>query len=294
MQNGLVSVVIPTYNYAQYLREAIDSVLGQTYSAIEIIVVDDGSSDNSREVLAGYGAKIKAIFQKNQGVSAARNRGIAESSGDFLAFLDPDDAWLPEKIEKQIAKFEADSEIGLVHVGIENIDSRGKSMGVSHCGTEGWVLADILLGKPVIYGGGSGFMVPRPVIENIGEFDTRMSTSADWDIFCRIAKEYRFSVVRDTLLRYRIHDTNMHKNVDLMERDVILGYEKAFLSDDPELSKIKRAAYGTMHKILAGSYFHAGDYTSFFKHAVKSVSFAPGNLTYFAASPFRVLSRRPE
>lgn len=289
-----ISVIIPNYNYAQYLRMAIDSVLAQTYSQIEIIVVDDGSSDGSREVLESYGDKITTVFQSNAGVSAARNRGIAESSGDFIAFLDPDDVWFPEKIEKQLAKFVSDSELGLVHVGIEHIDGNGDSLDVVLCGTEGWVLEDILLGKPVIFGGGSGFLVPRRVIDEIGEFDPRMSTSADWDIFCRIAKSYRFGAVCETLLHYRIHGANMHNNVDLMERDVMLGYDKIFAESDPHLDKIKRAAYGSMHKMLAASYFHVGDNRRFVTHAVKSVSFAPRNLGYFAASPFRFLSRRAE
>ncbi len=289
-----VSAIIPNYNYAQYLRVAIDSVLAQTHRAIEIIVVDDGSTDSSREMLESYGDKIKAVFQNNAGVSAARNRGIAESSGDFLAFLDPDDVWFPEKIEQQLAKFASDPNLGLVHVGIEHIDANSDSLGVLLCGTEGWVLEDILLVQPVIFGGGSGFLVPRRVIEEIGEFDTRMSTSADWDMFCRIAKNYRFGAVRETLLHYRIHGGNMHNNVGLMERDVILGYEKVFATADPKLGKIKRAAYGSMHKMLAASYFHVGDHGGFIKHAIKSVSFAPGNLAYFAASPFRFLTRRPD
>ena len=290
--NPMVSAILPNYNYAQYLGGAIDSVLNQTHSAIEIIVVDDGSTDGSREVLESYGDKIKTVFQKNAGVSAARNRGIAESGGDYIAFLDPDDVWFPEKIEKQLSKFKSDPELGLVHVGIEHIDARGDSLNVRLCGTEGWVLEDILLGRPVIFGGGSGFVVPRRVIDDIGEFDTRMSTSADWDIFCRIAKNYRFGVVPETLLHYRIHGANMHKNVDLMEHDVLLGYEKVFAGNDVTLAKIKSAAYGHMHKMLAASYYNVGDHGRFIRHAIKSVAFAPGNLTYFAASPFRSLSRR--
>src|SRR5438045_4325502 len=98
MQKGLVSVVIPNYNYARYVGDAVDSVLGQTYADLEVIVVDDGSTDASRDVLLSYGDSVKTISQQNQGVSAARNNGVAASRGEFVAFLDADDLWLPEKV----------------------------------------------------------------------------------------------------------------------------------------------------------------------------------------------------
>ena len=93
MKEPLVSVVIPNYNYGQYLRQAIDSVLAQTYPAIEIIVVDDGSQDKSEAIVRSYGERVRLIAQRNQGVSVARNRGVQESAGEFVAFLDADDAW---------------------------------------------------------------------------------------------------------------------------------------------------------------------------------------------------------
>ena len=123
MKPGLVSVVIPNYNYANYLREALDSVLAQSYSDIEIVVVDDGSTDGSKDVIAAYDDRINAIFQKNEGVSAARNNGVLAGSGEFIAFLDADDAWLPTKVERQVAMFRSDPALGLVHVGVEEIDA---------------------------------------------------------------------------------------------------------------------------------------------------------------------------
>src|SRR3990167_8128796 len=119
-----VSVVIPTYNYARYLPQAIDSVLGQTYPHIEVVVVDDGSTDESRDVLRAYGSRIRWVQQERQGVSAARNRGVRESRGDLVAFLDADDRWLPTKLERQVARWCNEPELGLVHAGEEIIDER--------------------------------------------------------------------------------------------------------------------------------------------------------------------------
>src|SRR5437870_11720 len=100
--SGFVSVIIPNYNYAHYVSQAIDSVLAQTYPHREVIVINDGSTDNSAEVLRSYGDSIRWIDQENRGQSVARNRGIEESRGDLVAFLDGDDAWLPTKLQRQI------------------------------------------------------------------------------------------------------------------------------------------------------------------------------------------------
>ena len=196
MKKGLVSVVIPNYNYERYLRETIDSVVGQSYPHVEIIVVDDGSKDGSREILAGYGGKIRTIFQENQGVSATRNNGVKESDGEFIAFLDADDAWLPTKLEKQVQRFREDSSLGLVHVGVDEVDADGGSLVERLEGVEGNVSATLLMSKREgVLGGGSGFMVPRRVFEEVGGFDLRLSTSADWDLFYRIRERYAVGFV---------------------------------------------------------------------------------------------------
>ena len=101
----LVSVIIPTYNRAEIIEEAVDSVLAQDYKDFELIVVDDGSTDNTSEVLATYGDDIRVLYQENKGVSAARNRGISEAAGKLIAFLDSDDLWMPQKLTTQVEFF---------------------------------------------------------------------------------------------------------------------------------------------------------------------------------------------
>ena len=144
MKQPLVSVIIPNYNYGHFLAQSIDSVLAQTYPNIEIIVVDDGSSDDSAEVLMTYSDKIKWIKQSNQGVSAARNKGTAASKGELIAFLDADDVWLPEKIEKQVRVFHAENEIGLVHCGLVDFDDEGNLLSKQLDGMEGSIALDLL------------------------------------------------------------------------------------------------------------------------------------------------------
>src|SRR5687768_8169523 len=124
MNQPLISVIIPNYNYGIYLGQAIDSVLKQTYSKVEIIVVDDGSTDNSQDILIKYKEKITFIKQANKGVGAARNTGVKNSSGEFVSFLDSDDIWLPTKLERQLEVMLADDEIGLITCGTREFNTK--------------------------------------------------------------------------------------------------------------------------------------------------------------------------
>ena len=285
MQKGLVTVVIPNFNYAHYVGEALDSVLSQTYPSLEIIVVDDGSTDNSKEVLESYGDKINAVYQQNQGVSVARNNGAAAGKGEFIAFIDADDAWMPEKIEKQIARFEIEPEIGLVHVGVAEVDAEGRTLLERLEGSEDTAVEDLLmLGRKGILGGGSGLMIRREVFYEIGGFDERLSTSADWDLFYQAASRYPIGFVPEILIRYRIHNSNMHGNVKVMEHDMLLALDKIFPDTTSDESRVR---YGDLYKTLAGSYFKAGDYAAFVRTAAQSLKYQPRNLSYFAGYPFR-------
>ena len=290
MSKPLVSAIIPNYNYAKYLSDSIESVLAQTYPNVEIIVVDDGSGDDSKAVIDSYGDKITAIYQKNQGVSAARNNGVAAAKGVYLAFLDADDIWLPTKLERQVEMFGADPELGLAHVGLVEFDDSGTRLNESTEGMSGSVAGELLrFERPVILGGGSGAMVSRRAFELAGGFDGRMSTSADWDFFYRVCSRSKAGFVNEILLKYRVHGSNMHANIKAMEHDMMLGYRKAFENGAVEN---RNACYGNLHKVLAGSYFHAGQYADFVRHAVKSVWRRPRNLGYFLQFPMRRLRRK--
>ena len=130
-------------------------------------------------------------------------------------------------------------------------------------------------------------MVPRAVFEEAGEFDKRLSTSADWDLYYRIARKHKIGFVPRVLLQYRLHPTNMHASVRAMERDMLLAYSKAFLSADDVDLPLQRRCLGNLHKVLAGSFFSTGEGLGFLRNALKSVILTPGSLTYFAQYPVR-------
>jgi len=293
MQLPKVSVIIPNYNYAHYLGQAVDSVLAQTYRNTEIVVVDDGSHDTSEKVIAGYGERVRLIKQKNQGVSAARNTGVRETQGELLAFLDADDFWEPSKLEYQVRRYLEDNDLGLVHCAVDEVNLDGNHLRFQKNGMEGWVARELLLfQRTVIILSGSTMLVPRTVFEAVGGFDTRLSTSADWDFCYRIARRKRIGFVPEPLVKYRVHSSNMHSNIKAMEHDMLLGYAKAFSDDDMELRELRRRCYGNLHMVLAGSFFRAGQGFGFMRHALKSLWLTPGNVTYLLDFPLRRMRSR--
>lgn len=286
-----VSVIIPTYNYGRFIADAVRSVLLQTSDPFEIIVVDDGSTDDTENIVRGFGDRVRYIRQENAGVCSARNRGVAESSGDFIAFLDADDIWLPEKLERQLAKFDEDDEIGLVHCAMREFDSEtGKTVKMHQEGGEGWIADDLLLWeKPVITGPGGTVIVRREVFEKSGGFDPKLKVGEDWDFCYRVARLYKVGFVTEALVKYRSHSASAHRNVDEMERGMSRFYKKAFDTKEDSILRLRSRAYGNYHRVLAGSFFYIGRYIDFVRHAVMSIFHRPANIIYFLAFPVRKL-----
>lgn len=278
-----VSVIVPTYNHGHFISAAIQGVLSQTRTDAEIVIVDDGSTDDTGSVVRSFGERVKYIRQENAGVCAARNRGVAETSGDLIAFLDADDIWEPTKLEKQAAVFASDPGIGLVHCGIREFDSAtGDAIAEYLDGGEGWVAEELALWeRPVILGPGGSIMVRRDVFEEVGGFDVRLKNGEDWEFCFRVAMKYKVGFVPEVLVHYRNHGLNATKNVAEMERSTLLAWEKVFSTDDDRIRKLKRRSYGNLHKVLAGSYLHAGERSGFLRNLAKSLWYRPSYISYY-------------
>jgi glycosyltransferase involved in cell wall biosynthesis len=233
----LVSVVVPVYNGAKYLRQALDSALGQTYQPLQVVVVDDGSSDGSWEVMLSYGGRVRSLRQDNAGVAEARNAGIQASYGELIAFLDQDDWWLPGKVEKQVASFRSEERVALVHTGVSQYSEADGALvsgiydtSVSHL-LQGNCYEQLLLGNGVY---NSSVMIRRSVLTSAGMFDPRIpgNTVQDYDLWLRIARHNRLGYVPEPLTVLRLHNEQgtwnrramLTDELSLLER--ILGEEQ--------------------------------------------------------------------
>jgi glycosyltransferase involved in cell wall biosynthesis len=260
MSNPLVSVIIPAHNSMRYIGETIESVLAQSYSNLEVIVVDDGSTDQQGEIilsLASKDSRIRYFSKCNQGVSNARNTGFNLSKGDYVAFLDADDVWLPDNLSEKIEKIQSGN-FGLVHSDASIIDEDSKLLDRVMKGGEGRLLSAMLEMTSTQVPGPSSIVLKRSTIKNVGLFDTRLSTSADQDFFLRFANFYPIGRVSKPTWKYRIHSNNMHKNIALMEHDVLAVYKKASINKQFSSWWYERKCYSSMYLILAASWIGDG------------------------------------
>lgn len=232
--NPLVSVIIPAYNAQAFLRPTLDSVLAQTYQNLEILVVDDGSCDRTVEIVQAYAAKddrIRLIQQTNAGVAAARNRGIQTAKGEFIAPLDADDIWYPEKIEKQVACFlAAKPSVGLVYTWSVNIDGDGRIRSpLSWEVLQGKVLTALTYCNFIA--NASVPLIRRSCFERVGLYNPQLKAQnaqgcEDFDLYLRIAEHYEFRVVPQFLMGYRRAAGSMSSGCEAMAKSYHLVQAK--------------------------------------------------------------------
>lgn len=273
----LVSVIIPLYNAEKYIKETIESVLKQDYENIELIVIDDGSKDHSKEVVLSIkDDRIRYIHQENAGVSVARNNGFKESKGEYLAFLDADDVLTTDCISKKIERFKEDDELGLVHGDMQVVDDQTKPMKEVYRGKEGWILKDLLSWKDTCIPSPSSVLVKREVLDVVSAFDTDLSTAADQEFFFRVAHKFKIGKVNKVLGYYRMHDNNMHSNIEVMESDHILAFIKAKEYGFFENVNFEKKCFANLYKTIGASYWkNAGDKFKGAKFLLKALILDP-------------------
>ena len=193
------SIIIPVYNGAAYVGRAIDSVLRQTEQDLELIVVDDGSTDGTRDVVAAVSdPRLTFISQANAGPSAARNAGIAASTGPWVGFLDADDWWLPEKLATHLRVGRERPGLGLIHSSVVVFDESEKFLEVLVAWADGPTLEPLLFGN-IVVGGGSSVTIRREVLDEVGWFDANVKYGEDWEMWLRVAARYPFAAIREAL-----------------------------------------------------------------------------------------------
>lgn len=210
----LVSAIIATYNMAEYLPSAVQSALAQTYKNIEVIIVDDGSTDNTQEVAKKLlsDIRVKYIVQENKGQASAKNRGVYESKGEYIAFLDADDMWVSEKLDLQIPIFSRSKSVGVVYAKLKYIDEKGQELLTilgDYMVFRGKVSNQLFISNFVGFGTA---VVKRECFERLGGFKEHIRMGIDYDLWLRFSTQYEFDYVDRPLLCYRVWSGQMSNN----------------------------------------------------------------------------------
>ena len=285
MDKPLVSVVIPAFNAATNIGQTLNSVLAQTYQEFEVIVVDDGSSDATTAVVEKFvtkDARFQLVRQSNAGVGAARNTAIRKARGKYIAPLDADDYWFPEKLEKQVACAEQrGNEAGLVYCWYAVLDEHGRLSNGHPQTAEGRLRHAFILRN--IVGNGSVPLFRTAALEEVGLYLTRIEQSGaqgceDWDLYIRIAERFSIHVAPQYLLAYRQDGSSMSVNAETMAASFAVVMSRARKRNFDLPSSIFRWSAGNFYSYLAQNSFHWGHYDRCLRYLKKAVHADPALL----------------
>ncbi len=256
-----VSVIIPSYNSVQYISDALESALKQTYQDYEIIVIDDGSTDNIRDVITHYQGKhpqkIRYIYQDNQGLAVARNTGIKEAKGEFIALLDADDAWYPNRLAEGVRVLESNPDVGLVHANIDKIDKNGNYLDTPKRNIQhltGNIFRNILLRDAHI--ACPTVLFRKACCDTVGLFDEKLTRLGceDRELWLRIVQKYKTHYIDAVLAKYRVHDKSMSHNEEKMMKARHYVLDKFLTSN----KLLKRRVLASIYKENGDSYLYKG------------------------------------
>ena len=296
MSLPLVSIVIPAYNATRTLRATVQSALEQTFQDFEIVIVDDGSKDETFKLaqeLANEDSRIKALTQPNGGAAAARNAGIEAARGKYVALLDADDLWLADKLNRQVEFLEANQNVFAVQCGALFVNDAMQVLSVRQCTDTGNSFRESLLFEniPAFL---SALIARRDKLIEVGMFDTKLEILEEWDMALKMSRFGKMRSIVEPLVLYRVHAGNRHSNVGIHIKPGQLILQRLF--DDPtipdDVLQNRRRIYGTFYRTLAGGYFNQKQYKQFVSWFIKSVTTDPHQIAYMLQLPLRILARR--
>ncbi len=259
-----VTVVIPAFNEAQAIGQVIESVRATCSDFVqEIIVIDDGSTDGTRQIVAAYGDRIKYIYQDNRGLAGARNTGILAAKGQYLAFLDADDVWLPDKLALEVKFLDTHPSVGLVYSNYTYFGSRPspKRSGFESIPLpRGYALKELFMDNPI---SSSAVLIRKECFEKVGLFDESLRQCEDLDMWLRISTCFEVDHIDVPLSGYRLHERNMHLKSDENIETLIATQRKCLESSKHLLNtedlKMMREYHYRMCRSLAFSYLNHGN-----------------------------------
>ncbi|HAJ60096.1 MAG TPA: glycosyl transferase family A [Cyanobacteria bacterium UBA8543] len=246
----LISVIIPVYNGEKTIKETIESVLNQTFTNFEIIVINDGSKDATIQIVESIqDPRIKLFSYPNAGQAASRNRGISKAVGEFIAFLDADDLWTPDKLEAQLKALQENPQAAVAYSWTDFIDESGKFLRPgAYMSVTGDVYKHLLVVN--FLENGSNPLIRASALREVGNFDESLSNAHDWDMWLRLAARYHFVAVSSIQILYRVSSTSMSSNVLGMQKSSLRVIERAYAQAPESIQHFKRISLANSHKYL--------------------------------------------
>jgi len=259
MNTPQASIIMAAFNHAAYIDKAIGSVLAQTWQDFELIVVDDGSTDRTREVAAGFGDSVRYIYQANQGQAGARNSGIANARGAYICFLDDDDLWLPHCLETVMAALQPRPQVGALYAACQVIDGEGYRLPqiISR------VVEPRVMYETLVEGGWFPPLVVtvrKSVLDDVGPLDLSLRGTDDWELWLRVAKKYAFIGISDVVALYRMHGGGLSANTEHMLADKKKAIARHFGPEEGNPAKwpdLRRRAYGSAYRLAGLAHMEA-------------------------------------
>ena len=290
-----ISVILPIYNRGDYIAEAIESVIVQTFTDFEIIVIDDGSTDGTAGVIKSFSdSRIRYIYQSNCGRSNARNQAFSVANGQYIAFLDSDDLYLPNKLELQVRYLDTHPSVGMVYTSAYCIDKNGSLLDDSYKATvSGWIYEDVAFYVPVTITLPT-VMVRYEVFDQVGGFDERMERFEDTDLWRRVSKEFIIEAIPEFTCKLRTHDNNalVAQNPRKLETAIYYYINKIFSEDRSISHKIRCQGASELYYYYAMALFSVSSIYYGVKLITKSICYKPRTVFRLLYSGFTFLSQR--
>lgn len=292
MSGHLVTAVVPAFNASKTIRDTVSSVLMQSHANIDLLVVDDGSTDDTWSVVRSIrDPRLRIIRKENGGVSSARNTGIMAAKGDFVAFLDADDVWVSEKLSTQL-RFMVTSNLDASQTAALFVDDELQPLHLGPCPPYLNPPLEVMLFRhlPAFP---STLLVRRPVFDEVGLFNEGLVILEDWEFAIRLARFVNFGNLDLPLTKYRVHPGNRSRDLDMHIAPGLKVLESIF--EDPSLPESLRAErsriYAAMYAMFAGGAYRSGHLQTSFRWALRAVREHPSAIAKMAALPIRRMKR---
>jgi glycosyltransferase involved in cell wall biosynthesis len=246
----LISVIIPVYNGEKTIRKTIKSVLNQTFSDLELIVINDGSQDSTLDIVKNLSdSRLQLFSYSNAGQAISRNRGIKQASGEYISFIDADDLWTSDKLERQLAALQNHPDAAVAYSWCNHIDAEDKVLRPgSRIIANGNIYPQLLVAN--FLENGSNPLIRRQALTEVGEFEASLSPAEDWDLWLRLAAKYQFITVPSPQVLYRVSASSASSNIMKMELVCLQVIERAFSQAPKSLQHLNQYSLANLYKYL--------------------------------------------